>query len=419
MKISKKSSFLSLFLAGTLVLGASAAADVIIGDGYNSAKQALKYTSKTLANNVDSYTVDAEWQISLDGEEVMGETNTIKYDFVNSRHEEQGEIKNGNEVTSSYTYSDKDRMIYHYSDDDSYSVYNKDDSDDVDDKFGITDPFEEPIAADIEKIADAFVSNMKDFVQVKELDDGGKIYFGNLESSQIPALANAISSFLIKYSVAENLRYMDVINIKDSISLGEVSAQVSQNADGLLDSGVASVSATGTDENGNYHKIEMSVSLTLGDVNSTVVEPISLEGKNVTYSKAYDNRYTIDEKYIGTYTAPIVEVENDKFVRTGENKLIIDSVEDGVISGHISMMNGDEAIDSDFSAKKREDDYADYSAQYTDSNGDTKNAVIRLVDWYGGEANMINVNVEFDVQFDEGGGYTSSGSSVTVNMQID
>ena len=419
MKINKKTSFLSLFLAGTLVLSVSAAADVIIGDGYNSAKQALKYTSKTLANEADNFTINADFQIFVDGEQVSYEHSERKFDFVNNRTEETSESKNGDSGSfTNYYYRDSEKSINNYGDE-PYYVYTNDSSPDSNEtRLGLTDPFDEPIAQDIEKIADAFVSNMKDFVQVKDLDDGGKMYFGNLESAQIPALANALSSFALKYTVVESVRGMDVIDIKDCIALGEVSAQVSQNADGLLDSGVGTMSATGTDKDGNSHRIEMAVSVTVSDINTTVVEPVSLDGKDVVYGESGVDRWTISAKNIGTYSAPVVVEENDKLVKKSDNILIIDSVDGSTITGHMTIDDGNERVDSDYTAVKDDEYFDDYKAEYTDAEGNTKNARIRLVNW-SREQDLIYISVDLDTVTVTDGGYEIRGDSCMMQMQLD
>ncbi len=419
MKINKKTSFLSLFLAGTLVLSVSAAADVIIGDGYNSAKQALKYTSKTLANEADNFTINADFQIFVDGEQVSYEHSERKFDFVNNRTEETSESKNGDSgLFTNYYYRDSEKSINTFGDE-PYYVYTNDSSPDSNEtRLGLTDPFDEPIAQDIEKIADAFVSNMKDFVQVKDLDDGGKMYFGNLESAQIPALANALSSFALKYTVVESVRGMDVIDIKDCIALGEVSAQVSQNADGLLDSGVGTMSATGTDKDGNSHRIEMAVSVTVSDINTTVVEPVSLDGKDVVYGESGVDRWTISAKNIGTYSAPVVIEENDKLVKKSDNILIIDSVDGNTITGHMTIDDGNERVDSDYTAVKDDEYSDDYKAEYTDAEGNTKNARIRLVNW-SREQDLIYISVDLDTVTVTDGGYEIRGDSCMMQMQLD
>lgn len=419
MKINKKTSFLSLFLAGTLVLSVSAAADVIIGDGYNSAKQALKYTSKTLANEADNFTINADFQIFVDGEQVSYEHSERKFDFVNNRTEETSESKNGDSgLFTNYYYRDSEKSINTFGDE-PYYVYTNDSSPDSNEtRLGLTDPFDEPIAQDIEKIADAFVSNMKDFVQVKDLDDGGKMYFGNLESAQIPALANALSSFALKYTVVESVRGMDVIDIKDCIALGEVSAQVSQNADGLLDSGVGTMSATGTDKDGNSHRIEMAVSVTVSDINTTVVEPVSLDGKDVVYGESGVDRWTISAKNIGTYSAPVVIEENDKLVKKSDNILIIDSVDGSTITGHMTIDDGNERVDSDYTAVKDDEYSDDYKAEYTDADGNTKNARIRLVNW-SREQDLIYISVDLDTVTVTDGGYEIRGDSCMMQMQLD
>ena len=419
MKINKKTSFLSLFLAGTLVLSVSAAADVIIGDGYNSAKQALKYTSKTLANEADNFTINADFQIFVDGEQVSYEHSERKFDFVNNRTEETSERKNGDSGSfTNYYYRDSEKSINNFGDE-PYYVYTNDSSTDSDEtRLGLTDPFDEPIAQDIEKIADAFVSNMKDFVQVKDLDDGGKMYFGNLESAQIPALANALSSFALKYTVVESVRGMDVIDIKDCIALGEVSAQVSQNADGLLDSGVGTMSATGTDKDGNSHRIEMAVSVTVSDINTTVVEPVSFDGKDVVYGESGHDRWTITAKNIGRYSAPVVIEENDKLVKKSDNILIIDSVDGNTITGHMTIDDGNERVDSDYTAVKDDEYFDGYKAEYTDAEGNTKNARICLVNW-SREQDLIYISVDLDTVTVTDGGYETRGDSCMMQMQLD
>lgn len=419
MKINKKTSFLSLFLAGTLVLSVSAAADVIIGDGYNSAKQALKYTTKTLANEADSFTLNADFQISVDGDRVSYDHTQRKFDFVNNRTEEISESQNSDRgAFENYYYRDSEKGINKY-DSEQYYVYTNDAMPELSEtRFGMSDPFDEPIAQDVEKIADAFVSNMKDFVQVKDLDDGGKMYFGSLESAQIPALANALSSFALKYTVVESVRGMDVIDIKDCIALGEVSAQVSQNADGLLDSGVGTLTATGTDKDGNSHRIEMAVSITVSGVNSTVVEPVSLDGKDVVYAESGVDRWTIATKNIGTYSAPVVIEKNDKLVKKSDNILTIDSVDGNTVTGHMTIDDGNERVDSDYTAVKDDEYFDDYKAQYTDADGNTKNARIRLVNW-SREQDLIYISVDLDTVTDTDGGYETRGDSCMMQMQLD
>ena len=55
MNMNKRKSIISIFVAGTLLFGSVAIADIVIGDGYNGAKQAIKHTSNQLAYNTDSF----------------------------------------------------------------------------------------------------------------------------------------------------------------------------------------------------------------------------------------------------------------------------------------------------------------------------------------------------------------------------
>ena len=211
---------------------------------------------------------------------------------------------------------------------------------------------------------------------------------------------------------------MDVIDIKDCIALGEVSTQVSQNADGLLDSGVGTMSATGTDKDGNSHRIEMAVSVTVSDINTTVVEPVSLDGKDVVYGESGVDRWTISAKNIGTYSAPVVIEENDKLVKKSDNILIIDSVDGSTITGHMTIDDGNERVDSDYTAVKDDEYSDDYKAEYTDAEGNTKNARIRLVNW-SREQDLIYISVDLDTVTVTDGGYEIRGDSCMMQMQLD
>ena len=196
MKLNKKTTVVSWFVAGAMLFGTAAAADLIICDGYNGAKSALKYTSKTLAYEANNFTLDASYSIKYDGNVIQSSKNTIKQDTANQKRSDEGETFsvdkiNGNSEYKNNNYYDAQKCISKYDDDDNYYQHNY--GTDNENKLNFTDPFEEDMASDIEKVCDAFVSGMKDFVQVADGDDGGKVYYGNLDSSQIPAFANAVS----------------------------------------------------------------------------------------------------------------------------------------------------------------------------------------------------------------------------------
>ena len=59
----------------------------------------------------------------------------------------------------------------------------------------------------MEKIVDALVGNLKEYVQVDENANGERVYSGTLTQMQVPALFNAVSSFYIKQIINEQSRY--------------------------------------------------------------------------------------------------------------------------------------------------------------------------------------------------------------------
>ena len=84
----------------------------------------------------------------------------------------------------------------------------------------------------------------------------------------------------------------------------------------------------------------------------------------------------------------------------------------------MTIDDGNERVDSDYTAVKDDEYFDDYKAEYTDAEGNTKNARIRLVNW-SREQDLIYISVDLDTVTVTDGGYETRGDSCMMQMQLD
>lgn len=404
MKISKKAMSLCAVLVGAAVFTTAAAADVMLGSGYTGAKDALKSTMAYLSSEADSFTVDGEFAVTVDGKTFTRSVFSGKSDNrlgMQETHETSTEPDG--ETYSRYTYEDGERWVTKDEDDDLYYVHkiNREDGEDGDPLF--TNPFEEEQVQDLEKVVDAFAGTMKDVVQAEETD-GGRIYSGTMCDAQVPAVVNALTAFVAKYSLISDYRWEEAKfpAIANDIFLQEASGKAVANGDGILETVMVKVTLSGKTEDGVSHTISAELSVTLSDVNSTTVTAPVLTDENSQVATGYGNPF--DERYVGTYKNDIVTEENGKFVKIGERVLTITSCENGKVTGSYAEIYKpgyeQEAKSFDF-ATGDEAKYGDIAFDYT-LDGETRHGMMFIT----GDCNQ-NLRMTPNVTFLSDGGYSS------------
>lgn len=404
MKISKKAMSLCAVLVGAAVFTTAAAADVMLGSGYTGAKDALKSTMAYLSSEADSFTVDGEFAVTVDGKTFTRSVFSGKSDNrlgMQETHETSTEPDG--ETYSRYTYEDGERWVTQDEDDDLYYVHkiNREDGEDGDPLF--TNPFEEEQVQDLEKVVDAFAGTMKDVVQAEETD-GGRIYSGTMCDAQVPAVVNALTAFVAKYSLISDYRWEEAKfpAIANDIFLQEASGKAVANGDGILETVMVKVTLSGKTEDGVSHTISAELSVTLSDVNSTTVTAPVLTDENSQVATGYGNPF--DERYVGTYKNDIVTEENGKFVKIGERVLTITSCENGKVTGSYAEIYKpgyeQEAKSFDF-ATGDEAKYGDITFNYT-LDGETRHGMMFIT----GDCNQ-NLRMTPNVTFLSDGGYSS------------
>ena len=82
-----KNRAIALSLAGAVLFTTAAAADILSGDAYTGAKDAIKNSARFMAEGEASFTLDYGMSLKIDGETYDGFTAVDMYDTENRRSE--------------------------------------------------------------------------------------------------------------------------------------------------------------------------------------------------------------------------------------------------------------------------------------------------------------------------------------------
>lgn len=397
--MNKKATAICGVVLGAAVFVTSAFADVMLGSGYNSLKDSIKATSKTMCKDVDNFSANATISVKVDGKEMVSANSDIKMDIANQKNEESTTSTDNGKSFTHYSYYDKDKSIYYSEDEDMYYVYER--TRDYSDGSFLTDPFDEPQMADVEKIFDAVIGNLKDTVQVEE-KDGKVLYSANISETQIPALANAVTSYAVKYGIMSDRQIEEyhLPKITSDVYVKEATGRAIASQDGVLEDGTGKMTLVGKDENGVEHEFTAELALSISNVNSTVVNEPNLDGKNVEYTKDTGSYNGMSEKHIGTYKNVILSDNRNDFEKIGERTLVITSVNEGSVTGTYSETYTDggehNPLSFDFTADFGET--GDFRFTYTDAEGNQQNGIL-----YPTGRNNQNMYMELNVEFSEDG----------------
>ncbi|MCR4436057.1 MAG: hypothetical protein QHH06_06220 [Clostridiales bacterium] len=408
----KKKVMAVSFCLGAVMLVTTAFADVASGSGYDRLKDAVKFTAESCSEKLHSFTVDGTVTLK-DGDKLLASDSfTQKID--NTKNASENRSSNeyaGGRKDSSYSYRDEETSISYDAGTDTYYVteFTK-----KRDSKIFENPFKEERAEDMEKILDALVGNLKDYVVVEDKADGGKEFSGSLSEAQIPALVNAVTSFAFKQTFANpNASSEDYIpEISKDIFVKKISGNATVNKDGIMDSLFASGVLSGKDKEGNGHDLTLEVLFKISDINSTSVSKPQLEGKKVEKRTYAAEERTISQKFIGKYKNDIVILKDDKFIKIGERIVDITQVDGTHISGHYSekFKEGyDEyaanKMDINFDAQVKDNCNAEF--EYTNSSGNKETGNLSF--------NITNGKIYFHVNspmLKKGIGYDSEFSMV-------
>lgn len=322
--MKKKTAMIISFAVGSILFATSAFAEVASKSGYDQLKDGIKYTTDSCANKLQSYTFNLSVVVRDNGNIIESHEGINKYDVSkNARENTSANVENTGKKYTDYYYSDKNCSISYNS---SQNMYFENDFTNTNNEMSFSDPFKEKQAGDIEKIADALIGNLKDYVVVKQNPDGTKELSGSLSESQIPALINAVASYEIKNQFggyrAARIGINDqtaIPKITKDVFVKEVKGNMVLNKDGLIQSVLGIGIISGKDDNGKEHSLSLELLGKLTDVNSTTVKKPDLTGKKVQKStENVNNTNSNPEIFVGQYKNDIVIMKDNKFVKIGE-----------------------------------------------------------------------------------------------------
>ena len=333
MKLRKKGLLALSFFVGACLFVTTALADMALRTGYDQFKDAIKHTSQWLASGEESYTMIFLHEAKLNDRIVFEDVTETKVDAARQASEGTHKLSGINrKAYSSHFYRDENMIARKSNRDEHYYVteYEKG----THEWLSYEDPFEYEGAQDFERIFDALVGNLKDHVILEDRADGGKIFRGSLSEAQVPALVNAVLSFIAKQSYLENMtdNKVEEVKLEQDIYVKKIIGRAEENSSGLLEYANGEIVIFGTDSDGEQHEIVLYFSYELQDVGSTTVTKPDLTDAKI--HRVNENKHEFSQKHIGTYRNDIVvELAEDEFLKIGERTIEIHSVDSDSISG--------------------------------------------------------------------------------------
>lgn len=409
--IKLKNRAIALALAGAVLFTTAAAADFLAGDAYTGAKNAVKDTVAYISDGASSVTMEAGANILIDSDAVITGEFFSKFDFEAYRTESTERTTDLDDTYEYRHYEDEEKSVRYVEEEDVYYVYPYGFSRDY---AIINNPFEEEMAQDLEKVFDAFVGNLKEFVSSKA-DGDGRLYYGELDSTQIPALPNTLAAFVTKYTFNDdNQRERYGLPYLSEIAVEGIKGSITVDKDGIIENAEGSLTMLGFDEDGNEHTIEFEGYIKLYDLDNTVVSEFDPSGKNVIEQPGGIEETVVasdclfDERDIGTYKKDIVKVSDDGYEKTGEVKITITAVNDGEISGIYE--NTETGEDTEFTASNF---YGD--SYYFDT---VEDGYVLVKDFEYDEEAPSGVNVYAGAVMEEDG-WSSDGERYTLTRSFE
>jgi len=332
MKVKKKTAMLVSFAVGAMLLATTALADITSKSGYEQLKDAVKLTAENSSGKFNSITIDVSYAVKDNGKIYLSRSEVQKYDRINSVREgitENEDDSGGKRRT--YWYADKNTSIQQNSGADAYYVteFTQDKN-----KVELTNPLKENRAEDIERIADALVGSLKDYVVVTEKPDGSKELSGSLSEVQIPPLVNAVSSFFLKQEFGNYNGQSP--RLTQDIFVKSVKGKAVVNKDGVMENILGSAVLSGKDKQGEIHAVDLEFLVKLRDVNATTIVKPDLTGKKVVKQvagKGQGQEISNPEKFVGKFKNNIILQKDGKFVKVGERIIEITHMDGKTVTG--------------------------------------------------------------------------------------
>lgn len=345
MKLFKnKKLMISLsVLTGLLLIMATAFADSVNGSAYELLKTSIKYTSIEMDRSIKSSTTNVDLVIKDNDKIIYSLTSSSKINRTDqmSEYTENIEYRDGKSFERySFVSPSIGVALNSYSDTYYLTKRSKDPRENRYDSVTNTTKniFETEHIEDIEKIFDALIGNMTNYVDVSYDSDGLMTFEVSLIDAQIPALINAIASYACKQYFSMVDGNIAIPEMSEDISVRSAVGKAEVSAEGVMDHVFVSGVLTGKDKYGKVHDLAAEVLITIEDIDSTVLKEPDLTGKNVTISENVPRNPSnyLSSKYIGAYLNNIYIETTDGPFKIGERVLVLSEISAGLVKGSFS-----------------------------------------------------------------------------------
>jgi hypothetical protein len=280
---------------GSALLVTSAFADIGGTKGYEAYKTAIKQTA-TVANSTHLVALT----VRDNGNELLNVRTTLKEDEATQSFSGIAAITAGSTVQTIGFYNHEGKNVLKNSNSDTYHVIAESGHKDKISKHeGWEDSAHNPA---LENVVDALVGNLKNYVVLSNTAGADKTVDVSLRGSQIPSVANAIGSLIVKEALSrdhsqedmdwqefgDNPLGLDVKQIaahfpklSQDVNIDEVALHATIDDNNYIMNQEVDFTISGKDASGQAHKVIISIDIDMSDINSTIPDTIDLTGKKI------------------------------------------------------------------------------------------------------------------------------------------
>jgi hypothetical protein len=261
--------------------------------GYETLKAAFKNSHK-----IETATIGLTGSVNDNQKELVKVSSTFKLN--EEEHLFSGVISvNSEKVNKNYTlFGSKDGMVFK---DDASNVYNRIETKNEfkgkrfkNRNHNVKESVNPQLEAIGEKIMDTLVGDLKKQVEQKELENGDKQISINLDKNEIPSLVNLILSAK-RENECENVNKADKMHeilginpedckmpeLTNNVQAENIDVQLVVDKNNVIKELDAEFDVTGYDDQNQFHSQELKLGIDVSDINSTKVDTINLDGKEV------------------------------------------------------------------------------------------------------------------------------------------
>ncbi|MEN8904844.1 MAG: hypothetical protein ABF289_02680 [Clostridiales bacterium] len=345
MRKKKYISVFIYFILGFIIFVSTAFADIRYQSTYENLVGALKKTLNGLNKNYNSYRLETENIIKVNGKviynnAVIEDTDTINYQQIftnkifyishNAEEKKQEEFE-----IEDIQYKDKSCNLWTEGE-----ICNLENYIDVNNKINIhKNPFNDEIYKVGENIFNSLIGSSKDKILCNENSDGSKNYTLDLNENKISIPIQLVGRYYLdkeELGMRLNDYYMESeVLYEDKIEMKNLNLKVKETNKGVLEKIYVTVYFDCKFKDGRVDKIEMVLLKNIKNINKTKVEKPEVKGKNITIANVEkDGNKAVSKRYIGKWTADIPKIDETKnIVKDGEIIFEIKKIDKGKISG--------------------------------------------------------------------------------------